>query len=175
MIVVPTRRDDKYFITFIDDSTKYWYVYLLKSKDEAIDKFILYKNEVENQLNKKIKVIRSNRGGEYVSSFAEFCSQHGIRHELTALYSPQQNGIAERKNHTLKEMANAMLRSSGSNKNMRMKAHLEGMTWLSKKRDNEMIMSFTTRDIINLRKKMLNLEEAKGPELRNRLDPILYL
>ncbi|GJW82150.1 putative nucleotidyltransferase, ribonuclease H [Tanacetum coccineum] len=115
---LPTRRDDKYFITFIDDSTKYWYVYLLKSKDEAIDKFILYKNEVENQLNKKIKVIRSNRGGEYVSSFAEFCSQHGIRHELTALYSPQQNGIAERKNHTLKEMANAMLRSSGSNKNM---------------------------------------------------------
>ncbi|GJZ40827.1 NAC domain-containing protein 7-like protein, partial [Tanacetum coccineum] len=49
-----------------------------------------------------------------------------------------------------------------------MKGHPDGMTWLSKKRDNEMMMSFTTRDIINLRKKMLNLEEAKGPELRNR-------
>ena len=115
---VPTRGDNKYFITFIDDSTKYCYVYLLKSKDEAIDKFILYKNEVENQLNKKIKVVRSDRGGEYVSPFAEFCSQHGIRHEFTAPYSPQQNGIAESKNRTLKEMANAMLISSGLNQNM---------------------------------------------------------
>ncbi|GKB78529.1 retrovirus-related pol polyprotein from transposon TNT 1-94 [Tanacetum coccineum] len=85
---------------------------------EAIDKFILYKNEVENQLNKKIKVVRSDREGEYVSSFAKFCSQHGIRHEFTAPYSPQQNGIAERKTHTLKEMANAMLISSDLNQNM---------------------------------------------------------
>ena len=51
----------------MDDSTKYCYVYLLKSKDEAIDKFVLYKNEVENQLNKKIKVLRSDRGCEYES------------------------------------------------------------------------------------------------------------
>ncbi|GJW37208.1 retrovirus-related pol polyprotein from transposon TNT 1-94 [Tanacetum coccineum] len=78
------------------------------NKDEAIDMFILYKNEVENQLNKKIKVVRSDRGGEYVSPFAEFCSQHGIRHEFTTPYSPHQNGIAERENRTLKEMANAI-------------------------------------------------------------------
>ncbi|GJZ50607.1 pol polyprotein [Tanacetum coccineum] len=62
----------------------------LKFKDEAIDKFVLYKNEVENQLGKKIKVVRSDRGGEYVSPFAELCAQHGIRHEFTAPYSPQQ-------------------------------------------------------------------------------------
>ncbi|GKA96465.1 pol polyprotein [Tanacetum coccineum] len=95
---------NKYFITFIDDCTKYCYVYLLKSKDEAIDKYVLYKNEVENQLGKKIKVVRSDKGGEYVSPFAEICAQHGIRHEFTTPYSPQQNGIAERKNRTLKEM-----------------------------------------------------------------------
>ncbi|KAI3773048.1 hypothetical protein L6452_04246 [Arctium lappa] len=115
---IPTRGGNKYFITFIDDSTKYCYVYLLKSKDEAIDKFVLYKNEVENQLNKKIKVVRSDRGGEYVSPFAEFCSNNGIRHEFTAPYSPQQNGMAERKNRTLKEMVNAMLISSGLSQNM---------------------------------------------------------
>ncbi|GKE14549.1 pol polyprotein, partial [Tanacetum coccineum] len=90
----------------------YCYVYLLKSKDEAIDKFVLYKNEVENQLGKKIKVVRSDRGGEYVSPFAELCAQHGIIHEFTAPYSPQQNGIAERNNCTLKEMVTAMLISS---------------------------------------------------------------
>ncbi|GJX41829.1 pol polyprotein [Tanacetum coccineum] len=91
----------------------YFYVYLLKSKDGAIDKFVLYKTEVENQLGQKIKVVRSDRGGEYVSLLAELYAKHRIRHEFTAPYSPQQNGIAERKNRTLKEMVNAMLISSG--------------------------------------------------------------
>ena len=45
---VQTRGGNKYFITFVDDNTKYCYMYLLKSKDEAINKFVLYKNEVEN-------------------------------------------------------------------------------------------------------------------------------
>ncbi|GJR30558.1 retrotransposon protein, putative, ty1-copia subclass [Tanacetum coccineum] len=79
---------------------------------------VLYKTEVENQLGKKIKVVRSDRGGEYVAPFAELCAKHGIRHEFTAPYSPQQNGIAERKNHTLKEMVTAMLISSGMSQDM---------------------------------------------------------
>ncbi|GJX80254.1 retrovirus-related pol polyprotein from transposon TNT 1-94 [Tanacetum coccineum] len=89
-----------------------------KHKDEAIDKFVLYKTEVENQLGKKIKVVRSDRGGEYVAPFAELYAKHGIRHEFTAPYSPQQNGIAERKNRTLKEMVTAMLISSGMSQDM---------------------------------------------------------
>ena len=102
----------------MDDSTKYCYVYLLKSKGEAIKKFVLYKNEVENQLNRKIKVLRSDRGGEYESPFVDLCAQHGIIHETTAPYSPQSNGVAKRKNRTLKEMKNAMLISSGLPQNM---------------------------------------------------------
>ena len=113
-----TRGGNKYFITFVDDSTKYCYVYLLKSKDEAIEKFLLYKNEVENQLNKKIKVLRCDRGGEYESSFVNFCAQHGIIHETTTPYSPQSNGVVEWKNRTLKEMMNAMLISSSLPQNM---------------------------------------------------------
>ena len=70
---IQTRGGKKYFITFIDDCTKYCYVYLLRSMDEAIEAFMQYKNEVENQLNKKIKVLRSERGREYESSFGEFC------------------------------------------------------------------------------------------------------
>ncbi|KAK9942775.1 hypothetical protein M0R45_008423 [Rubus argutus] len=93
-----TRGGKKYFITFIDDCTRYCYVYLLRSKDEAIEMFKYYKNEVENQLGKKIKILRSDRGGEYEAPFAEFCAQHGIIHQTTAPYSPQQNGVAERKN-----------------------------------------------------------------------------
>ena len=58
-------------------------------------------------------MVRSDRGGEYVEPFGAFCAQHGIIHEVTPSYSPQSNGVAERKNRTLKEMMNAMLISSG--------------------------------------------------------------
>ena len=93
-------------------------MYLLKSKDEVIEKFVLYINEVENQLNKKIKVLRSDQGGEYEIPFVDVCTQHGIIHETITPYSPQSNRVAERKNHTLKEMMNAMLISSGLPQNM---------------------------------------------------------
>ena len=115
---VQTRGGNKYFITFIDDSTKYCYVYLLKSKDETIDKFVLHKHEVENQLNKEIKVLRSDRGGEYESPFVDVCTQHGIIHETTTPYSPQSNGVTEQKTRNLKEMMNAMLISSDLPQNM---------------------------------------------------------
>ena len=110
---IQTRGGKKYFLTLIDDCTRYCYVYLLRSKDEALEMFKHFKNEVENQLDRKIKVIRSDRGGEYKAPFGDFCSQHGIIHQTTAPYSPQQNGVAKRKNITLKEMMNALLLSSG--------------------------------------------------------------
>ena len=71
---IQTRGGNKYFITFVDDNIKYCYVYLFKSMDEAIDKFVLYKHEVKNQLNKKIKVLRSDQGGEYESPFVDVCT-----------------------------------------------------------------------------------------------------
>ncbi|PHT38854.1 Enoyl-[acyl-carrier-protein] reductase [NADH], chloroplastic [Capsicum baccatum] len=87
-------------------------------KDEAIDAFRQYKTEVENQLDKKIKMIRSDRGGEYESPFAQICVENGIIHQTTAPYSPQSNGIAERKNRTLKEMMNVLLISSSLPQNL---------------------------------------------------------
>ncbi|KAJ9554969.1 hypothetical protein OSB04_009583 [Centaurea solstitialis] len=109
-----TRGGRRYFITFCDDSTRYLYVYLLKSKDEAFDAFKVYKAEVENQQEKRIKILRSDRGGEYFSrEFDAFCEENGIKHERTSPFTPQQNGLAERKNRTLVEMVNCMLNQSG--------------------------------------------------------------
>ncbi len=110
----PTRGGSKYFATFIDDFSKYCYVYLLNSKDDVLNRFKTYKNEVENQCDTKIKCLRSDRGGEY--HFPQFCEDMGIIHEVTAPYTPQQNGVAERKNRTLTEMVNAMLSYSGLSK-----------------------------------------------------------
>jgi transposase InsO family protein len=107
----------QYFITFIDDSTRFCYVYLLKSKDKALHYFKTYKAEVENQLERKIKRLRSDRGGEYfLGDFSDFCVEHGIIHERTPTYSPQFNGVAERKNRTLTDLVNAMLKTSGLSK-----------------------------------------------------------
>ncbi|WZZ26370.1 hypothetical protein YC2023_009771 [Brassica napus] len=115
---IQTRGGKKYFVTFIDDCSKYCYVYLLHSKDETLEKFKEFKLEVENQLKTTIKVVRSDRGGEYDSPFNAFCKEHGIIHQTTAPYSPESNGVAERKNRTLKEMMNAMLQESGLPQNM---------------------------------------------------------
>ena len=74
--------------------------------------FKRYKTEVENQKDRKIKILRSDRGGEYFpNDFSTFCEEHGIIHQSSTLYTPQQNGLAERKNRTLGDMVNAMILS----------------------------------------------------------------
>nr|AAW57815.1 putative polyprotein [Oryza sativa Japonica Group] len=111
---VLTKGGKRYFMTLIDDATRFFYVYLLKTKDEALDYFKIYKAEVENQLDRKIKRLRSDRGGEFFSNeFDLFCEEHGFIHERTPPYSPESNGIAERKNRTLTNLVNAMLDTAG--------------------------------------------------------------
>ncbi|KAL8170702.1 hypothetical protein V2J09_022506 [Rumex salicifolius] len=64
-------NDPKYFIPFIDDYSRYMFLYLLRSKDEALDVFKLFKAGVENQCGKRIKIVRSDRGGEYYGRYTE--------------------------------------------------------------------------------------------------------
>ncbi|GJQ91769.1 zinc finger, CCHC-type containing protein [Tanacetum coccineum] len=107
----PSLGNKKYVITFIDNASRFCYVYLLYTKDEALDKFRIYKIEVELQQNDLVKTLRTDRGGEYYDPV--FFQSVGIIHETTAPYTPQQNGVAERKNRALKEMVNSMLSYSG--------------------------------------------------------------
>jgi hypothetical protein len=107
---VLTEGGQRYFMTMIDDGSRYCYIYLLKIKNDALNCFKTYKAEVENQLEKKIKRFRSDRGGEYFSNeFDLFCAEHGIIHERMLPYSPQSNGVAKTKNHTLTNLVNSML------------------------------------------------------------------
>ena len=76
---VTARGGFSYFITFIDDHSRYRYVYLIRYKSEAFEKFKDFKAEVENQLNKSIKSLRSDRGGEYLSNeFQDYLRENGI-------------------------------------------------------------------------------------------------
>ncbi|GJT20674.1 zinc finger, CCHC-type containing protein [Tanacetum coccineum] len=107
----PSLGNKKYFVTFIDDASRFCYVYLLHTKDEALDKFKVFKTEVELQKGSLIKRFKIDRGGEYMDTLYFQCV--GIIHKTTAPYTPQQNGISERKNKVLKEMVNSMLSYSG--------------------------------------------------------------
>jgi transposase InsO family protein len=107
---VLTKGGKRYFMTLIDDASRFCYVYLLKTKDEALDYFKIYQVEVENQLERKIKRLRSDHGGEYFPKvFDNFCTEHGIIHERTPPYSPESSGITERKNYMLTDLVNVML------------------------------------------------------------------
>ncbi|KAG9450495.1 hypothetical protein H6P81_010460 [Aristolochia fimbriata] len=108
---VTSLGGNRYYLTFIDDFSRYTWVYFLKEKSEALNKLKEFKALAENQSRKYIKVLRSDRGGEYTSkAFEEFCKENGILHQLTASYTPQQNGVAERKNRTIMNMARSMMK-----------------------------------------------------------------
>ena len=79
----------EYFITFIDDYSRYGYMYLMRRKSETFEKFKEFRADVENQLGKRIKAIRSDRGGEYLlGDFKDYLTQNGIVSKLTALGTP---------------------------------------------------------------------------------------
>jgi transposase InsO family protein len=104
-----TRNGHVYFISFIDDYSRYGYIYLTKEKAQALDTFKSFKSEVELKLNKRIKDVRSDHGGEYYGrsdglkeqcpmSFAKFLEDNGIVPQYTISGSPTMNGVAERRN-----------------------------------------------------------------------------
>lgn len=105
-----TPSGKRYLLTFIDDFSRFTTIYLLKEKSEAFQKFKEFHELVQNQFGRKIKMIRTDRGGEYLNTaFISYLNENGIKMQRTAPYSPAQNGVAERKNRTLIEMARCML------------------------------------------------------------------
>jgi transposase InsO family protein len=107
------------FITFTDDYSRYGYIYPIKERSEALDNFKIFKAEVENQHDLKIKIVRSDRGGEYYGRhtpygqvpepFMKFLMEQGIVAQYSMPGEPQQNGVAERRNRTLMDIVRSMI------------------------------------------------------------------
>ncbi|CAL8993424.1 unnamed protein product [Prunus brigantina] len=105
-----SRGGFSYFIMFIDDYSRLGYVYLIQYKSEAFEKFKEFKKEVEKKTGKSIKILRSDRGGEYSSTeFLEYLKKHGILSQWTPPRTPQLNGVSERRNRTLIVMVQSMM------------------------------------------------------------------
>src|ERR1044072_8229176 len=102
---VASAGGNKYFILFIDDFTRRTWIYLLSQKSEASTTFTQVKAQAEKQSGESLKVLRIDGGGEYVSrEMEELCKKEGIIHEITPPYTPQHNGVSERRNRTILNM-----------------------------------------------------------------------
>ncbi|UYV82191.1 hypothetical protein LAZ67_21001303 [Cordylochernes scorpioides] len=100
----------RYFFVLVDDFSRRTFVYFLKTKDETFDRFRDFKARVENELNLKIKDVRTDNRTEFINDrFKGFLIKNGIHHQLTTTYSPQSNGVAERITRTLVETARTLL------------------------------------------------------------------
>jgi len=100
----------KYYVSFIDDRTRKLWVYFTEHKGEVFQHFLNFKSMVEKEKGVSIKCLRSDGGGEYFSNeFSEYLKEHGIQRKYSCSYSPQQNGVAERKNMHIAEITRAML------------------------------------------------------------------
>jgi len=105
-----TPGGKRYVLTMIDDYSSYTQIFLLAHKSEVFKYVKKYIEAVKTKFNKKPKILRSDRGKEYVNKqMIDYLKEEGIKIELTASFSPQQNGKAERKNRYLIDMARCMI------------------------------------------------------------------
>nr|XP_016464848.1 PREDICTED: uncharacterized protein LOC107787745 [Nicotiana tabacum] len=107
---VPSVSGYHYYVLYIDDFTRYTWIYPLRHKSDAISCFTHFKLLVENQFGGSIKTFRSDGEGEYQSSsFISFLRSHNIHHQLSCAHTPQQNGVAERKHCHITNVARTIL------------------------------------------------------------------
>ncbi|WVZ83577.1 hypothetical protein U9M48_030709 [Paspalum notatum var. saurae] len=110
----PTPRGSKYFLLLVDDRSLYMWVKIMFSKDQAAAAIKKFQAEAKAEIEKKLGALRTDWGGEFTSvDFMEYCTKSGIRRQLTAPYSPQQNGVVERRNGTVVATARSLLKAKG--------------------------------------------------------------
>ena len=110
---VKSHGGNSYFLSIVDDYSRKVWVFLLRSKDQALAKFRDWKTLVENKSSRKVKALRTDNGLEFCNlEFDKFCSEQGILRHRTVRNTPQQNGVAERMNRTLLDKVRCLLITS---------------------------------------------------------------
>jgi transposase InsO family protein len=101
---------NKYDLVIVDDYSRFTWVFFLQGKSETQEVLKKFLRRAQNKFDAKVKKIRSNNDTEFKNTQVEdFLDEEGIKHEFLTPYTPQQNRVAKRKNHTLIEMAKTML------------------------------------------------------------------
>jgi transposase InsO family protein len=111
-VAINTEGNMYFFLLLIDDLSRYMWISLMASKDQAQASFMTFKSQVEAESGRKVGTLRTYHGGEFTARvFVEHCMEEGIRHHLTAPYTPEQNEVVERRNQTVMGMAHSMLKA----------------------------------------------------------------
>ncbi|KAG7572452.1 Ribonuclease H-like superfamily [Arabidopsis suecica] len=173
-----SRENQKYFVTFIDEKSKYTWLTLLPSKDRVLEAFTNFQNYVTNHYNAKIKIFRSDNGGEYTShAFKQHLAKHGIIHQTSCPYTPQQNGVAERKNRHLMEVARSMMFHTNVPKRFWSDAVVLAC-YLINRTPTKILQDSSPFEVLNKNKPSINHLRVFGcvcfvliGEQRNKLDP----
>lgn len=106
-----------YFVMFTDDYSRFTCIYFLSSRSEVFGRFKEYLTYSQRFTSSQLKVLRSDNGGEYtLREFDSFCKNHGIQRHFTVSYTPEQNGVAEKRNKDLNNSARCMLQAAGLRK-----------------------------------------------------------
>ena len=105
---------NRFAFVLVDDFSRFTWVFFLEYKNQAFSHFQIFRKRVEKEKDSSILRIRNDRGGEFNSqAFITYCEEHGIKNELSCPRTPQQNGVVEKKNRTLQEMARIMINEYG--------------------------------------------------------------
>jgi len=102
-------RGDKYGLVIVDDYSRFTWVFLVYDKCQVQDKVKTFLRRAQREFNLPVKKVRSDNRSEFKNTQVEFLDEEGIKHEFSTPYTPQQNGVVERKNRTLIDMARIML------------------------------------------------------------------
>lgn len=112
-----TFGGSRYFLLFIDNISRMSWAFFLKAKSETFEHFKKNKLLVKKQSGRSVKTLRTDRRGEFLSQdFTSFCENHAMQRELTAPYTPEQNGVAEYKNRTILEVARSLMNGNSLSK-----------------------------------------------------------
>lgn len=112
--VHPSLSSNRYFLSIVDDHSRKVWIWFLRTKDETFASFSEWKMLVENQVDRKVKCLRTDNSLEFCNHvFNEFCRKNVITRHKTCAYTPQQNGVAKKMNRTIMEKAQCLLNESG--------------------------------------------------------------
>nr|GEV13901.1 ribonuclease H-like domain, reverse transcriptase, RNA-dependent DNA polymerase [Tanacetum cinerariifolium] len=107
-----THSGKKLIFLLVDDCTRFMWAYFLTSKDQAFSTFKEFRQHIEMEMRMKLRMLRINKGGEFTSNeFTKYCKENGKARKLTMPYSPQQNGVLERRNRTVLSTTSSIMKA----------------------------------------------------------------
>lgn len=110
LIGIKSYTREKFFILFVDDYSRMMIFMYLREKLEAFEKFKWYLARVEKEIGKRLKCLRSEKGGEFISyEFNKFCIEREIKRQVSTPRTPKQNGIVERRNRSIMDCARTLM------------------------------------------------------------------